>query len=95
MVLNSACHIKIILKQLHFNQDLNLFICKIFINYNKATEFFDKWWCKFIDQLKNELLKNKRHIKYTGIKNLNNDKKDLQSKFIIIYVDKSPFCYCL
>lgn len=43
MVLNSACHIKIILKQLHFNQDLNLFICKISINYNKATEFFNKW----------------------------------------------------
>ena len=49
-----------ILKQLTY--DLDLFIYKISVSYNKPIEFFNQWKCLVIDKFKIALKNNSSHI---------------------------------
>ena len=82
-----------ILKQLTY--DLDLFIYKISVSYNKPIEFFNQWKCLVIDKFKIALKNNSSHIVSFNKNHLFKNIKSLQNNFIITYVDKAPNNYAI
>ena len=78
-----------------FTYDIDSFIYKISISYNKPIAYFNQCKCLVLQEFLKELKQKTSSIIYYNKTNLFKHIKILQEQFVITYVDKSPNNYVI